>query len=369
MTWLIFALLTGAALLAVIAPLAFGKLETDPEAADKAFYADQIAEIDRERLEGRLAEADAEAARREAARRLLRAGARRAGEPHAARSRVLRIGAALAALVAIPALAVPLYMKIGAVDLPDMPLAERLANTPLHSTLDAAIARIEAHLAEHPDDGRGFEVIAPYYLRNGRIEEAVRALAEALRLLGPTAERHDALGEALVAKSEGRVAQDAQGNFEAALKIAPADPMARYYMGLAAAQAGDARKAKEIWTKLLDDAPPQAAYRQIVSRQLQSLDDEAPNGAEGRAIAAMPEKDRAATIGAMVDRLAGRLAQKGEDTEGWLKLIRAYSVLGQNDKAGGAVESARKALAGKTADLERIEALARELGVKEAARP
>ena len=50
--------------------------------------------------------------------------------------------------------------------------------------LAAAIAKIEAHLAQHPDDGRGYEVLAPVYLRIGRANDAVRAASEALRLLG-----------------------------------------------------------------------------------------------------------------------------------------------------------------------------------------
>jgi len=73
MIWLIFALLTGAALLAVLVPLAGKSASVDPSATDKAFFGEQIAEIERERDEGRLDPQDAEAARLEAARRLLRA--------------------------------------------------------------------------------------------------------------------------------------------------------------------------------------------------------------------------------------------------------------------------------------------------------
>jgi len=372
MIWAIFALLTGAAILAVIAPLAFGGspggASPDRTAADKAFYVEQIAEIERERAEGRLAEADAEAARREAARRLLRAGDA-AAEAGAPASRRLRTLAALAALAAIPVLALSLYAKIGAADLPDMPLAERRAKAPAHANLDDAIAKIEAHLADHPDDGRGFEVIAPYYLRNGRFEEALHALTEALRLLGPTAERYDALAEGFVAAGEGRVTEEARRSFQEALKLEPTDPMARYYMGLAAAQDEDSATAKDVWTKLLDDAPPDAPYRRVVARALQSLSAEAPSSAAGKAVAALPEKERAATIGAMVERLAGRLAQNGDDVGGWLKLIRAYSVLAQADKAGAALADARKALADKPAEIAQVDALARELGVQEKAAP
>ena len=76
--------------------------------------------------------------------------------------------------------------------------------------LAAAIAKIEAHLAQHPDDGRGYEVLAPVYLRTGRADDAVHAARAALRLLGPTAERHTLYGEALVSAANGSVTADAK---------------------------------------------------------------------------------------------------------------------------------------------------------------
>ena len=62
----------------------------------------------------------------------------------------------------------------------------------------AAIAKIEAHLVQHPDDGRGYEVLVPVYLQTGRVNDAVHAASAALRLLGPTAERQALYGETLV---------------------------------------------------------------------------------------------------------------------------------------------------------------------------
>ena len=47
----------------------------------------------------------------------------------------------------------------------------------------------------------------------------------------------------------------------------------------------------------------------------------------------MNEADRGAMIRGMVDRLATRLKQNGDDVEGWLRLVRAYMVMGDRDKA------------------------------------
>jgi cytochrome c-type biogenesis protein CcmH len=379
MIWLIFVFLAGAAVLAVLAPLAAGSSSVADGGADKAFFGEQLAEIERERAEGLLDPADAEAARVEAARRLIRAS-ETGGATAQPSNRKTRVVVALATLLLAPALAITLYLTVGAAGLPDMPLAARLAAKPAHSDLSAAVAQIEAHLAEHPDDGRGFEVIAPFYLRSGRFEDGVHAYGEALRLLGPTPTRYAALGEAYVMGAQGAVTPEARSNFDAALALDAADPMSRYYLALGAAQDGDAAKAEELWSKLLADAPPDAGYRNLVREHIERLKGETSQGTQageagkssgegpaseqGKAVAALPKADQQAFIRSMVERLAGKLAQNGDDVEGWLKLLRAYGVLSEPEKAKAALGEARKALAGKPAAVARINALADELKIE-----
>lgn len=364
MIWLVFALLTGAAVMAVLTPLAVKGEASDPAATDIAFFEEQITEIERECAEGRLDPAEAEGAKTEAARRLLRAQGAQGGT--AAPSRKAAVIAALAAIVLIPAVSLALYFRIGQANLPDMPLEARLEAAPNRFDLAGAVARIEAHLREHSDDGRGFEVVAPFYLGAGRTEDAVHAYSEALRLLGPIAARHAALGEAQTIAAQGAVTKEARGNFEAALKLDAASPMSRYYLGLAAAQDGDREQAIALWSRLLADAPAGAAYVEVVRAQLDKLrgaGENPPESDQGKIIAALPEGDRQTMIRSMVERLAGRLETQGDDVEGWLKLIRAYSVLAEPEKARQALKAARKALAEKTAEVERVEALAKELNI------
>lgn len=360
MIWLVFALLTGLAVMAVLAPLAArGGGERD---SDVAFFEEQLAEIARARDEGQLPAEEAEAARAEAARRLLRAEA--APKTGQTRSRRAALIAALAAIVAIPAVSVPLYLKLGHSDLPDMPLAARLEATPERNDLAGAVARIEAHLREHPEDGRGFEVVAPYFLRVGRGEDAIHAFSEALRLLGPTAARYGALGEARVLVAQGVVSAEARADFENALKLDPSLAMARYYLALGAAQAGEKDKAIGLFEKMLADAPEGAGYVAAVKAQIERLRAaDAPSGAQGKAIVEMPAAERGTMIRTMVERLAERLAKNGDDLEGWMKLIRAYSVLSETDKARQALADARKAMAAKQDALARIDALAKELKI------
>ncbi|MEF3367785.1 c-type cytochrome biogenesis protein CcmI [Methylocystis sp. 9N] len=369
MIWLLFALLTGVAVMAVLAPLARRGEAKDARAADVAFFTEQMAEIARERAEGLLDGAEAEAAKTEAARRLLRAQA--APGAAASRSRKAALIAALVAILAIPAISVPLYLRLGHSELPDMPLTARLDSAPARNDLAGAVARIEQHLREHPEDGRGYEVIAPYLLRTGRGEDAIRAYGEALRLLGATAQRHAALGEARVVIARGAVTAEAKKDFEAAQALDPTLPIALYYLGLAAAQAGEKDKAIEIFTKLEAEAPPDAAYLKIVKARLAELRGEAeaqpiaraPSSDQGKAIAALPAQERETAIRGMVERLASKLEANGDDVEGWLRLIRAYAVLAESEKAKKAVSDAKAALADRPAEVARVEALAKQVGI------
>jgi cytochrome c-type biogenesis protein CcmH len=375
MIWLVFALLTGAAVMAVLAPLAVRSAAKDARETDVAFFEEQIAEIARESAEGRLDPAEAEAAKTEAARRLLRVEA--APTARADGSRRPALIAALAAIVAIPAISVPLYLRLGKSAMPDMPLTARLEATPDKSDLAGAVARIEQHLREHPEDGRGFEVVAPFYLRTGRGDEAIDAYQKALTLLGPSSDRHASLGQARMIVARGRVTAEAKQDFETALALDATNAMAAYYLGVGAEQAGDKAKAIEIFSRLEAESPADAGYLPSVKRQLAKLRGEpepetpsaqgpaaqGPAGAQGKAIAAMPADERNAMIRGMVDKLAARLKTKGDDVEGWLRLIRAYSVLSEPDKAKQALAEARKALADKKADVGRVEALAKELNI------
>ncbi|MGE0213972.1 MAG: c-type cytochrome biogenesis protein CcmI, partial [Parvibaculaceae bacterium] len=119
--WVIFAVLTAAVLAALAWPLARrGGERGDPTLA---VYRDQLAELERDQARGVLSAADAEAARNEVARRLLKAeGTAEAGSPASVSGRrpVFLASAAL-----VPIIAMSLYLAVGRPDLPDLPRSER----------------------------------------------------------------------------------------------------------------------------------------------------------------------------------------------------------------------------------------------------
>jgi cytochrome c-type biogenesis protein CcmH len=363
MLWLIIAVLTAAAVLGVLWPLANSLRGLTRRETGVAIYKAQLAEIERDEAQRLVAQEDAQGAKAEVARRLMAADAAIEALPAAspARARLVSIGVS----IFVPVLALSLYAAIGHPELPDAPLAARLDAAPARMDLATAIAKIEAHLAQHPDDGRGYEVLAPVYLRMGRAGDSVNAARAALRLLGETPARDALYGEALVAAANGVVTPEAKNSFEAAAK----DPFAaepRFFLGLAAEQEGDKARAKDIWGKLVAEAPEGAPWAQALRERLAALGGGPETTQDGLAakIEALPEAGRMNAIRGMVEGLAARLAQNGQDLEGWLRLVRSYTVLHDEAKARATLIDAKRSFTGDPSAIARIEALARELGLE-----
>src|SRR5579863_2484725 len=171
MVWIALAVMTGLAMGFVLWPLAFRARRTGQdsrmESREADFYRAQLSEIARDVERGQLPAAEAASARAEAARRLLAASET---QPQPATSGALwrRRAAAAAIFLVVPAVALGVYEKVGAPDLPDEPLAARKVDLNAPGAVEAAVAKIEAHLMKAPDDRRGWEVLAPVYMQIGR---------------------------------------------------------------------------------------------------------------------------------------------------------------------------------------------------------
>lgn len=370
--WLVFALMTAAAIFAVLWPLARGH---DVEAGSElAVYRDQLEEIDRDRAAGLIGEAEAEAARVEVSRRLI------AAADAAEFSHAIPIGsplwrrraAAIAGLVLLPVGAAALYLVLGSPQMPGEPLAVRIRAIHQDSSIASLVSQVEAHLERNPDDARGYDVLAPVYLRLGRLNDAVNARRKVLALAGENAERQADLGEALTAAGNGIVTNEAKAAFERALALDPQDLKSKFFVGIAAEQDGDRAKAAEIWRGMLAAAAPGAPWRPMVSDALARVGGTppavaaapGPSAEDVAAASGMSEKDRGEMIRGMVARLADRLKENGNDIEGWQRLLRAYMVLGERDKAHAAASDAKRALASDPAKLRQIEDMIKVLGLE-----
>jgi cytochrome c-type biogenesis protein CcmH len=382
--WLGLALMTAVAILAVLWPLArrTGSLRSG---SDVAVYRDQLEEIERDRAAGLIADQEAASAQVEVSRRLL-AAAEVPPAPQASADVATwrRRAVALMALLVVPLGAAGLYLALGSPSLPDQPLAPRLAAARGDQSFDNLVAQVETHLARNPQDGRGWEVIAPIYLRLGRFDDAVKARRQALSLNGESPERESALGEALVFAANGIVTAEAKAAFEKAVALDASDVPARYFLGLAAEQDGNRAQAAALWRALIAAAPPDAPWIDFIRGALARVDGGAAPGDPSRGasgsqsgsasggptddqVAASSKLDpeqRKAMIQGMVERLSERLHRDGSDAEGWLRLVRSYMVLGEREKALAAVVDARRALAGDPTNLRRLDDLVKGLGLE-----
>jgi len=366
--WFALALMTAAATLVVLWPLSRNRIAPSSDNAI-AVYQDQIREIARDRGAGLIADAEAEAARIEVSRRLLKAADaadKATNETMAGSSRRQRFAAA-AALVALPAGTLGLYLALGSPNLPGEPLAARLQAPPQNRSLASMLAEIETHLEREPNDARGWQVVSPIYLRLGRYAEAVKARRNVLALLGSSAERESDLGEALVAAGNGVVTVDAKASFDRAIALDPRDARSRFFLGLSAEQDGKPTQAATIWRSLLRDAPPAAPWTQFVREALMRVEGRdapaaGPSSDDVAAAAELTADQREQMVRGMVARLADRLEHDGSDLDGWLRLVRAYTVLGEHDRVLDATASARRALAGDPEKLHQLDELLKSLG-------
>src|SRR6478609_2699807 len=362
--WFVFALMTVAAIFAVLWPLSrtIGPQHGGTEAA---VYKDQLAEIDRDVAAGLIGLSEAEAARVEISRRLLAAADGEQGVP-ARPNLKLRRASTVLALAGLPIAAVAFYLSVGSPQLGDFPLASRTRAADVNQPLDNLVAQVESHLEKNPTDGRGWSVLAPVLVRLGRYDDAIRALRNSITYNGDSSERRSDLGEALMGSAGGVVTSEAKAEFERAIALNADEPKAGYFLGLAAEQDGRSTDAAAIWRAMLAKGAPDAPWRPLVQAALVRVGGPAAPVLSNETMAAakdMNETDRGAMIRGMVDRLATRLKQNGDDVEGWLRLVRAYMVMGDRDKVAGAVTEARQAVANNAERLRQLNEGLKGLGL------
>jgi len=373
--WVIAALLTLGASLAVLLPLSGRKPAGEATGShDIEVYRDQLSELERDTERGLIERAEAEEARAEIARRILKAD--KAGSPDgstkASEGKAMR-AFRMAAVLAVPLVSWGIYASVGSPGLPSQPLSARLEKNPADSSVDELVARAEAHLAANPDDGRGWDVLAPIYARLGRYPEAVTAYRNAIRLDGASGARESGLGEAIAAAAGGMITEDAQAAFSRALVLEPGQPKAGFFLASALAQEGKIEEAIAAWQAMMMTLPPDSPWRNAVAdaiteggRRLAENGQAAPGPTQQEIDAAseMSAEDRTTMIETMVASLDDRLKQNPRDLEGWTRLVRSYQVLGRTDSARDALKRGIAVFGKDSAEARQLTEFSGAIGVK-----
>ena len=421
--WIILTLMVAIAAAVLTIPLVRRhEARADSRTATLAVLRDQLADVDVQLAAGVLPPADAEGLRIEIKRRMLAAGHIPEEARAALASRTLSgMAIGLAAVVALAGGA--LYATMGKPGLAGTSVPVAAGSAPPAAASDAPnaqgageiaalVAGLEKKVAAKPDDPEGWRMLGWSYFQMQRFDDAARAYGKAVALDPGGTGFQSAYGEALVQAADGTVTPAAADAFVKARAKDGADARARYFLGVKKQQDGDAKGALDDWIGLLGesatDAPWVPQLRGVieqtalgakidVSARLAALRPPASGGASVAAppipglpaaapaaparaapagvmpgpsaeqvagAAAMTAGDRQAMIRGMVDGLAQKLKANPRDEAGWMRLMRARSVLGDNAAAARARNDALAAFAGDTSAQARIRAAATEIGIR-----
>ncbi len=386
MLWICLALLTAAVVLALARPLLRPEdAAADPASADLAVYRDQLTEIDNDRERGLIGGAEAEAARAEVARRLLHVNKSSSAKPSSSASKTVTkpvsvpsLRAVQGVLAAIPVAGIALYLWMGSPNLPGQPLATRQAAPTATSPVDELVGRVEAELKKNPADARGWTVIAPVYMQMKRYDDAAYAYSQIMRLNGEAIEPLLGFAEAALLANNGVVNDGVKRAAERALVLKPDRVEPKVWLALGKEQEGDIKGAIAGYKALIASSPADAPWVDPLTQQVKRLEGgaaplasntppasvNAPAGKPSASdIAALSPQEQQKQIAAMVDGLAERLKQNGDDLGGWQRLVRAYQVMGRKDEAVAALALARKQFAAKPDALADLDGLAKSLGL------
>ena len=256
-------------------------------------------------------------------------------------------------------------------------VAERRDAPGAAPSIESMVAQVEAHLERNPEDGRGWEVVAPVYMRLGRFDDAVRARAQcacAFSARPPSAKPISARPWSApptasspptprpLSSARWRSTQRCEGAVSSS--VLPPSRTAR------------PRTPRASGARCWRVRRPNAPYRPMVQQSLARVDPESAPRPARRPRRHRPEDDDMAAaqqltpeqrnemIRGMVERLAERLKNDGSDVDGWLRLVRAYMVLGDPDKARAAVADARRALGDDADKRRKLDEVVRSWGWK-----
>ena len=349
----IFCALISAAAIAVAgvwqrygAPVAGPGHET---AREKDIYNRFVAELDR-RVAGGDLDADLAAEERaEAGRALLRARDSEDGHPEQVKPAV-----AVAVMAGVVALSFSAYMVFGHPQIPDQPYAGRLAAWTAQAQKDpgalepqAMAAVMKQRQAHYPTQPLFWLLSARIDMQAGQFYDAIKAFDKAQHLSPSTFTEWGEMGEARAAFANGKVGPEAHDAFVRALAIDPNDGRAHYYLGREAEAQGRFDDARGHFSIVLSQLPSNDPRRAEVIGELKATDQ-----------AELMQKGMQARIGGMVATLAAQLKAAPDNPDGWARLLRSYSVLGDQPARDAALAAMRAEYATRPAIAADIEAKA-----------
>jgi cytochrome c-type biogenesis protein CcmH len=351
--WVAAALVSAAMAALIVQRAARAANQGRGDNAALAVYRRQMAELDELADRGLIAEGEKRSVRAETGRRLLAAAERTDPPLRAARPAPILIGAA-----AVPLAAVAVYLAVGAPGLEDQPFAKRVADwraaDPQSLTPPEMAAVLREIAAERPADPEPLRHLAVAELSSGAPLEAEQALQRAISLAPQREDLWEMLAETSVMAANGEVTPDAVIDFRKALALNPNAPGPRYYLARARIAGGDVAGGLADWRALAASLPPRGQLQTALANEIQQVSQTGKLADQTQPEA--PPQVGPAQIQAMVDGLAQRLAAHPDDPAGWVRLVRAYTVLGETGRRDAALAEARRRFAGRAEVIAALDA-------------
>ena len=276
MLWIIFTGMVTIALLIILLPLLRPKGK-NLKSADHftLFYQGQLKELEDEIKQGMISDDDARISRTEIARNLLAAIGSESKEPIKIPKLSIKFITAVIGFT-IPILSFGLYAMIGSPNLPSQEYrgSQEISKTntgSLESSSGALVSQLASSLKRNPNHFENWRLYARTLTLLRRFSDAIAAYNQAIPLSPKGINLLSELAEAQINAANGVVNSNALKTLERSLLINPKEPRTRYYVGLAAKQAGRLKHAIEIWLNLQRDSTPDAPWSKTLSEQISRL--------------------------------------------------------------------------------------------------
>ncbi len=352
-----------------------GQMEANEAEYAISIYRDQQDELQRDCAEGRISEAERDAAEREIERRTLRAARSLDTSPSIARPSPLI--AALAVLFVLAG-STGLYAWLGTPTAEDQPLAARQAEMQQRlaqaGDLKSQTQLLAKRVEENPDSFEDWWMLASSYSALGDYAMAAGAYRQAARLSDDDPAVLSAYGEAMTLANGNKVPMAARLVFAQILQKTD-DPRASYYLALAKAQSQDFEGALEGWVTLLRNSPPDAQWVPLVRRDIVNM----VRFLEGDLLTVLPDATQAelakagqrpvAEVGPAADstgEIAALKAALSADPKDWqasIRLAHLEAAQGTPEAAQAVLDEARQLYAGAPFVLAKLDEAGAELGL------
>ena len=222
-----------------------------------AIYRDEFAELERDRAEGMLAEADYQQARTELQRRVLEDGQDDEAPIAAAAPKKTLLALALA----VPIAAIALYALLGNPAGLNPPEPQQRFTA---QEIDNMVAGLAAKLEKEPGNLQGWAMLARSYRALGRLPEAEKAFDRAEKLIENDAQLLADYADVAAANANGNFAGKPLRLIDRALKLDPDHPQALWLAGSAAFARADFGRAVTHWERLAARLPPESEDAQVL---------------------------------------------------------------------------------------------------------